>query len=239
MSILPQAFMHPVKQLINQIMNQSIPGSCLLCASDCGTGLICRNCEADLPLSSIAHCPQCGEQTTHGERCGACLIEAPHFDRTIALYSYEFPIDKIIRSFKYGHQLAVANWIGQRLSLRIDAPIDVIVPLPLHPERLRERGFNQSVEIAAVIGKCLNLPVHRSTLKRSRATPHQTGLLPKERKKNVRGAFECNADYSNKTILLLDDVMTTGATLNECARVLKQHGATSVIAAVAARAQKH
>ena len=90
-----------------------------------------------------------------------------------------------------------------------------------------------------MIGNCLNLPVHRSTLQRTRATPHQTGLLPKERKKNVRGAFECNTDYSGKTILLVDDVMTTGATLNECARILKLHGAAAVIAIVAARAQKH
>lgn len=230
--------MHPVN-LIRRFFNQAIPGSCLLCGGDCQTSPICIDCTADLPLSAATSCPQCGEPTTHGERCGACLMEAPCFDRTITLYRYEFPIDQVIRSFKYGHQLSVATWLGQRLALQIQTPADLIIPLPLHPERLRERGFNQSVEIAAVIGNCLNLPVHRSTLQRTRATPHQTGLLPKERKKNVRGAFECNTDYSGKTILLVDDVMTTGATLNECARILKLHGAAAVIAIVAARAQKH
>lgn len=238
MSILPQALMHPIK-LIQGLFKQSIPGSCLLCGADCISNPICPDCEADLPLGRTAACPQCGEPTTHGERCGACLIEAPHFARTIALYRYDFPIDQVIRSFKYGHQLSVANWLGQRLAERIQTPADLIIPLPLHPERLRERGFNQSVEIAAAIGNCLNLPVHRSTLNRTRPTPHQTGLSPKERKKNVRAAFECTTDYSDKTILLVDDVMTTGATLNECARTLKLHGATTVIAVVAARAQKH
>ena len=238
MSILPQASMHPIK-LIRRFFNRGIPGSCLLCGADCQTSPICFDCEADLPLCSATLCPQCGAPTTYGERCGACLIEAPYFDRTITLYRYEFPIDQVIRSFKYGHQLSVANWLGQRLAQRIQTPVDLIVPLPLHPERLRERGFNQSVEIAATIGNCLNLPVHRSTLQRTRATPHQTGLSPKERKKNVCAAFECNTDYSGKTILLVDDVMTTGATLNECARILKLHGAVAVIATVTARAQKH
>lgn len=230
--------MHPIKQLIKQFISRSFPGSCLLCGADAASQPVCNDCEADLPLNTTALCPQCGEQTTHGERCGGCLVTPPHFDRTVALFRYDFPIDQMIQSFKYGHQLAVANWIGQRLAQQIQQPLDVITPLPLHPERLCERGFNQSVEIAAVIGKCLNLPVHRSTLKRMRATPHQTGLSPKERKKNVRGAFECNSDYAGKSVLLVDDVMTTGATLNECARILKVHGATSVIAAVAARAQK-
>jgi ComF family protein len=119
------------------------------------------------------------------------------------------------------------------------ADVDLIIPLPLHSERLRERGFNQSTEIAARLGKCLKLPVDRSTVLRTRATPPQAELPLKERHKNVRGAFECRGDFSGRRILLVDDVMTTGATLNECARVVKLHGASTVRVAVAARALKH
>jgi ComF family protein len=115
----------------------------------------------------------------------------------------------------------------------------LILPLPLHPERLRERGFNQSMEIARALGNCLNLAVDRSSLVRNRATPPQADLPLKERHRNVRGAFECTADMTGKDILLIDDVMTSGATLNECARVLKLHGASSITAVVAARALKH
>ena len=152
----------------------------------------------------------------------------------------DFPVDRVIHALKYGHQLAVAKWAGQRLAEQIcREEFDRLIPLPLHPERLRERGFNQSAEIAGSLGKCLKLPVDRSIALRTRATPPQADLPHKERRKNVRGAFECRGDLSGQRLLLLDDVMTTGATVNECARVLKLHGAASVAVAVIARALRH
>ncbi|MBU1365333.1 MAG: ComF family protein [Gammaproteobacteria bacterium] len=238
MSILPQA--DGLKRLGRKILNAALPGSCLLCGADSQGSLLCPPCAKDLPQLSGARCPICADQTTHGERCGACLRETPHFARTIALLRYDFPADRLIHALKYGHQLAVAAWSAEHLAERIGTEqFDLIVPLPLHPERLRERGFNQSAEIARALQNRLKFPVDRRNVVRTRATPPQADLPHKARHKNVRGAFECRADFTGQRLLLIDDVMTTGATVNECARVLKLHGATEVTVGVIARALKH
>ncbi len=238
LSILPQP--DGLKRLGRQILNAALPASCLLCGAESDAALLCPPCTSDLPKLPATLCPLCSAQTTHGERCGACLRDPPHFDRTEALFHYDFPVDRIIHALKYGHQLAVADWCAHRLAERIGTgDYDCILPLPLHPERLRERGFNQSAEIAKTLGISLNFPVDRSNLLRTRATPRQAELPLKERHRNVRGAFECRADFTGKRLLLIDDVMTTGATANECSRVLKLHGAASVTVALIARALKH
>jgi ComF family protein len=238
MSILPQP--DGLKRLGRNILNATLPGSCLLCGADSRAELLCAPCAGDLPLLPDALCPICADQTTYGERCGACLRETPHFDRTLALCRYDFPADRMIHALKYGHQLAVATWSARKLADHIGSEsYDFIVPLPLHALRLHERGFNQSTEIAKALGIRLNIPVNRNHVLRTRATPPQAELPHKARHKNVRGAFECQADFSGKRLLLIDDVMTTGATANECARVLKLHGAASVTVAVIARALKH
>ena len=236
LSILPQ----PLQLALKQLKSSLLPGSCLLCGADSRNQLLCPDCTNDLPPLPAYRCPQCNEQTTHGERCGACLKEAPHFDRVTAAFRYDFPIDRIIQALKYGHQLSVAGWLGNLLASRLVASEhDLILPLPLHPQRLAERGFNQSMEIARTLSKVLDRPVQHEHLLRTRATQPQADLPHKERQKNVRGAFECLCDYSDQRILLVDDVMTTGATLNECARILKIHGAKTVTVAVAARTLKH
>jgi ComF family protein len=235
MSILP----HPDKitDLARKLGEALLPGSCLLCGADSQSQLLCHGCSADLPGLPPNLCPLCADQTTHGERCGACLKDPPYFERTVALFLYDFPLDRIIHALKYGHQLPVAAWCGRQLAKRITKEeFDLIIPLPLHPKRLIERGFNQSVEIARVLGKRSNIDVDLGNVIRTRATPTQADLPHKERKKNVRGAFECRTNLSGQRLLLIDDVMTTGATLNECARTLKLHGAASVTVAVIARA---
>lgn len=239
LSILPQPVMPSLKQATQRCLEALLGSTCLLCQGASRDGLLCADCTADLPTPPAATCPQCAEQTTHGERCGACLKETPHFDRTMAVFRYDFPVDRIIHALKYGHQLAVAKWLGQKIATRSESGASLIVPLPLHPERLRERGFNQSMEIARAAAGHLGLMIDHSSVFRNRATPPQADLPVKERRRNVRGAFECSADMSGQHILLIDDVMTTGATLNECARVLKLHGAARVSVAVAARALKH
>jgi ComF family protein len=237
MSILPQP--DGLKRLGRKILNAALPGSCLLCSADSPGALLCPACAEDLPNLASAVCPICADQTTHGERCGACLRETPHLERTIALFRYGFPADRIIHALKYGHQLAVAAWSAEKLADRIAGEChDLIIPLPLHPERLRERGFNQSAEIAKKLGAYLNLPVDLTHVLRTRATLPQADLPHKARHKNVRGAFECRTDFSGQRLLLIDDVLTTGATANECARVLKLHGAASVTVTVIARALK-
>ena len=236
MSILPQALQRPLRSIAAHLL----PGSCLLCASNSASSLLCPACTADLPQLPAALCPQCGEETTLGERCGACLKDPPAFARTIALFRYEFPVDRLIQALKYGHQLALATWLGHRLGDRLVAEdYDLLLPLPLHPSRLRTRGFNQSLEIARVTSKTLAIPMNPAILTRIRATPPQAELPLKERGRNVRGAFECARDLAGKRILIVDDVMTTGSTLREAARILKLHGAGEITVAVAARALRH
>lgn len=237
-SILPQPT--GVKRFVARLRDNLLPGSCLLCGSTAGGDLLCPDCRADLPPLPAQHCPQCAEPTTHGERCGACLHVPPHFDRTIACLSYDFPSDRLIHALKYGHCLAVADWCGRMLSERLAGEgFDRILPLPLHPDRLRQRGFNQAAEIAGKFQFWPKIPVDRSALQRTRATTPQAELPPKERQRNVRGAFECRRDFTGQHLLLVDDVLTTGATADECARVLKLHGAASVTVAVVCRALRH
>ena len=114
---------------------------------------------------------------------------------------------------------------------------DLVIPLPLHPDRLRERGFNQALELSRPVAKTLRLPIDITRCRRIRHTHPQADLPVQKRTKNVRGAFQCSMDFSGMRIILVDDVMTSGSSLNECARVLKRHGAAEVILLVAARTQ--
>lgn len=237
MSILPQAMQHPLTTAFSFLAAHLLPGSCLLCAADSQQELLCTACQNELPQHSGTHCPQCAEVTLDGEHCARCRKESPHFDRTIAHFRYEFPVDRIIHALKYGHQLAIAQWLGKILASHPGmSEHDHIIAMPLHPQRLQERGFNQSSEIARAISQKLQRPLSRNLLLRSRATATQAELALKERQHNVRGAFECQADLTGQSVLLIDDVMTSGATLNECARVLKIHGCQRVTVVVAARA---
>ena len=233
MSILPQ----PLRTALNRVAAHLLPGSCLLCAADSAADLLCPACAADLPQLPAALCPQCGEETTLGERCGACLKDPPAFARTVALFRYEFPVDRLIQALKYGHQLSLAAWFGARLGqILVAADHDLVLPLPLHPSRLRTRGFNQSLEIARPVARALGHPIDPILLTRTRATPPQADLPFTERARNVRGAFECAGDLAGRRILLVDDVMTTGSTLREASRILKLHGAGQITVAIAARA---
>lgn len=235
-SILPQA----LRDTLGALACKILPGSCLLCAADSASSLLCPACTADLPRQATTACPQCGVETPLGERCGTCLKSPPAFTRTIVPFRYEFPVDRLIQALKYSHRLPLAKWLGSSLSEQIVADEhDLLLPLPLHSSRLRDRGFNQSAEIARTIHSLLGIPMNVDCLTRIRATPPQAALPLKERAKNVRGAFECAADLSGKRILLVDDVMTTGSTLRECARVLQLHGAAQITLAVVARAQRH
>ena len=224
-------------KLIRHMADQLLEQDCLLCGDTSGNTLLCSPCAKDLPRLQIEHCPQCALPTPHGEHCGHCLTKPPHFDASIASFIYDFPLDKLVQSFKYAHQLALGRWFGEQLvPSATDCQADLIIPLPLHPLRLRERGFNQALELARPISAARGWPIDTQTCSRIRHTPAQADLPWRERVKNIRGAFHCNTDLSGKNIVLIDDVMTTGASLNECARTLKLHGAARVTVLVVARA---
>lgn len=240
MSILTQIrdrIGHRLGQGLGRCLDRFLAQDCLLCAAASDGEILCRACSADLPRLPDRCCPRCALPTPQGEVCGRCLAHAPNFDATLAAYRYDFPVDKLVQSFKYGHRLALARYFGRQLaSLAAPLDADLIIPLPLHRLRLRQRGFNQALELARPVARACALPIDASSCRRARNTPAQADLSLRERVKNVRGAFECRADLTGKRIMLVDDVMTTGASLDECARTLKLHGATRVSVLVLARA---
>ncbi|HEX5394361.1 MAG TPA: ComF family protein [Rhodocyclaceae bacterium] len=211
---------------------------CLLCGAPSGHRLLCGACEDDLPLLSDA-CPVCAQTSPEGTICGRCLAHPPHFDQTFARWIYAFPVDRLVQALKYGHQLAVGRFLGDALlSLPPPQRPDLLLPVPLSAGHLKARGFNQAVEIARSVSRALDIPLAVDVCVRSLETAPQAGLPWKARQKNIRGAFECRVDLTGKHVAVIDDVMTTGATLNELARTLKKHGAASVTNWVCARALK-
>jgi ComF family protein len=224
-------------QAIESHAARLLPQDCFLCAAPAGDSLLCPACIAGLPHLTAELCPCCALPTPESRVCGACLKRAPHFDATRAVFRYEFPLDRLIHSLKYAHRLACAGFLG-RLLAQVALPFrpDLIVPVPLSVERLAERGFNQALEISRPLLRLLDAPVELTRIRRRRDTSPQAGLPWKQRAKNVRHAFECEIDLIGLSVLVVDDVMTTGATLDELARTLKAHGAAQVANLVVARA---
>jgi ComF family protein len=213
-----------------------LPQRCLLCGGGCTGAALCLACAGDLPLLDDAHCPVCALPTPGGQTCGACLHDPPHYDATRALYRYAFPLDRLLQHYKYGQRLLVASLFDA--SHGCGAQADMIIAVPSTPTHLKERGFNPALELAKPLATALDIPLLLDAVSRPNDAPAQASLPWKDRKKNIRNAFECHADLSGKRILVVDDVMTTGATLNELARTLKRHGAAYVDNRVIARALK-
>jgi ComF family protein len=180
-------------------------------------------------------CGVCALPLTSGNTCGNCLDRAPAYDSITAPYSYAFPVDALIRAFKYGGDLSLAPLLAAHLVREVTANVDAIVPMPLSAARLRERGFNQAHELARRVGRALALPVLVSACRKVTDTPPQAALPWTERARNVRGAFVCDVALTGKRVAIVDDVMTTGATVNELARNMKRAGAAQVQGWVIAR----
>ena len=169
--------------------------------------------------------------------CGRCLREAPAFDAAIAAFEYRFPLDGLVQRFKFGGDLAVGRWLGERMALATGAAErpDVLVAPPLARARLRHRGFNQAIELARVVGAAHGLRVDAFALERVRDTAAQPGLGRRERHANLRDAFRASRRWPGAHVAIVDDVMTTGATAEAMARVLKDAGAQRVSAWIVAR----
>lgn len=179
----------------------------------------------------------CAEPTLAGETCGACLAHPPHYERIIAVAAYAYPFDRLIQSLKFSGNLPVAPLLADLMLPAIgSAPRpDVIVPMPLSAERLRERGFNQSLEVARLLGARLGIPVDAQSCVRLRHGDPQSALPFGRRADNVKNAFACITQLDGAHVAVVDDVVTTGATLNEVARVLRRSGADRVTGWMAAR----
>ena len=219
-------------------VQRALPQACLLCGAASGQALLCAACDADLPRLPHARCAVCALPIASGCVCGACLDHPPCFDRVMAVFAYRFPVDALVHAFKYGGDLAVGSMLGQALGAAVTERADLIIPMPLARKRLRERGFNQARELARSVGSLTGIPVAADICRKVIETQPQAALPWRERAKNVRSAFVCDADLTEKKVAVIDDVMTTGATLNELARNLKRAGATQVSGWVVARALK-
>jgi ComF family protein len=224
------------------------PPSCTVCSAPVEIGeYLCDQCEAKVTRIAPPFCAKCSEPfdgaiTTIFE-CANCAHRILHFEAAVSAYRARGIVRHVILNFKYGKQIhlrhLVARWLIAALDdERIrDRQFDVIVPVPLHPARQRERGFNQAAVLAQPVSRRIAVPL-RPVLERVRYTTTQTAFDRAERMQNLRDAFRLrkNTNVRRLRVLLIDDVLTTGSTLSECARLLKQAGARSVYAATAARA---
>lgn len=208
---------------------------CLLCDDPAPARALCAACWSELPWLAAPCCEQCAHPLAAPGVCGRCIADPPHFDVVVAASRYQFPVDGLIQSCKYGGRLATIRALAAMLDRCRPEQPDLIVPMPLSPQRLRERGFNQALELARAVAQTVNAPVDAGLCLKTRETPPQTRLPWKERRKNIRGAFVVLGDLTGRHVVVIDDVMTTGATLNELARNLKRAGAASVTGWVIAR----
>lgn len=222
-----------------------MPQDCQLCGV-ASPATICAACANDLPVRLTQGCTCCGQiadmQSLEGEICGDCLADPPKFDVTESAFSYAFPLDKLMQSFKFNANLALLDLFVEHFVaiLERNAAVmpDAIIPMPLARKRLATRGFNQSALLAREIGKKLGVKVESHGLLRVRETPPQAGLNRAARLENMKGAFDCAQNLAGLRIALVDDVMTTGATMSDAARALKKQGAATVDAWVIACASK-
>lgn len=210
---------------------------CYLCAGLAAqdTGL-CAGCHAELPWIGCA-CLRCGEALPTNTVCGRCLRQPPAFDSVLAPLYFKDPISRMIHAFKFQGDLTTGRLLAGLLANAINnAKPDILLPVPLHPRRLRQRGFNQSLEIARHLGRVHQIPVMPKLLRRIRNTPPQHTQTAAHRRMNIRGAFRVTEELAGAHIAVVDDVLTTGHTAAEIAQVLKRTGAKQVDIWVVARA---
>jgi ComF family protein len=199
----------------------------------------CPSCLSRIKFFSPPRCPRCGigfpSPSDQDHLCSGCLSGEPPFAKARSLCPYEGLIAEIISRFKFGGVASLAKPLGILLAEYRDpeflfSGIDLLIPVPLHTRRLRERGFNQSLLLAREVSRRRSIPLNFTSLRRSRQTQPQTQLSGPQRQKNVRGAFEVRSAgaLADKRVLLIDDVFTTGATVQECAKALLDAGAKSV-----------
>jgi ComF family protein len=221
-----------------------LPPRCALCgaAGQVPALDLCAACERELPANQAA-CARCAMPLQLPEAamlCGACLRRLPRFDAAFCGWRYAYPIDYMVRALKYHGTVAHARILGDRLaaSLRAQPPPcwpEVLLPVPLAPRRFRQRGYNQAIELGRWLERRLGIPMRTDVLVRTRETREQAGLPRRERRKNLRGAFAVR-ELQAAHVALIDDVITTGSTVNELAKSLKAQGVARVEVWAVARA---
>lgn len=236
--------------LLRAFLDVLFPPLCHICKTfipDSGPIHLCASCRENLMPVSSPKCTVCGIPFTTENGidhvCGACATAPKHFVSARAAVRFGGSAQELIHRLKYGKKVHLARPLGLMAANHLDgflneAGAELIVPVPLHPRRLKERGFNQSILLAHFLSKSRHIPISRNNLRRIRWTEPQINLPPEDRIKNVRGAFAIRKPelFEGKKLVLVDDVYTTGSTVCECARVLKRAGAGRIYVATVARA---
>jgi ComF family protein len=222
--------------MLQRLINTVYPPRCVLCGSPGFNDMdICEHCYHDLPWIQSA-CLQCAIPLANHSgdqlKCGQCLRKAPVFDRSVSLFSYAEEAITLVYRLKFNEKLAYSRLLGSMLAdaiakKNIELP-GCILPVPLYKKRLRQRGFNQSLELARPIANRFNIPIDVHAVKRVRDTQSQTGLDKKQRRKNIRAAFKIVEPVSAPHVAVVDDVVTTTSTANELSRLLKRSGVRRV-----------
>lgn len=242
MAMVPPAWL---KYFGASLLEFFLPRMCLFCGVPVGETAVvavCPECEARITWVASPLCTCCGRVFTSRDGadrvCGDCQTDPPPFARARAAALYDGPAAEAITRFKFSRHLAflpvMHNWLQRPICLELVAAADLLAPVPLHPKRIKNRGFNQSLLLAQGFPGAV---VAREALVRTRHTPPQVGLNPKERQENVKRAFAVTdpARVKGKSVLLIDDLYTTGSTVKECARVLRKAGASRVEVLTVAR----
>ena len=222
--------------LFQRLVRVVYPPRCVLCgAPGFNDRDICEACYCGLPWIEAA-CVQCAiplaDNSGDHPRCGQCLKKPPAFDRSLSLFSYDKDVIKLIHQLKFNEKLAYSRLLGSMLAEKIQNQCierpDCILPVPLYKKRLRQRGFNQSIELARYAAKNFNIPMDLRSVRRVRDTQTQTGLDKAHRRRNIHGAFAVTRALNVQHVVIIDDVVTTTSTVNELARRLKKAGVKHV-----------
>ena len=223
----------------SNLLDCLLPSYCILCGQYSGNDRLCRPCSEELPRPEPS-CRQCALPGLHSDSmlCGSCLHRPPAWNEALAALVYEYPVDQLVQRFKFQRSLACGQLLAEEMTdhvLRSGASMpDALIPVPLHFTRRFWRGFNQAEFLSRQMGSRFEIPVMVHLLRRTKRTLAQSGLDRKARRKNIRGAFYCRP-LAQANVALVDDVLTTGTTLTECAKAVRAAGASKVSVWVAAR----
>lgn len=230
-----------VYKWLNIVRNALYPPRCVLCGQHgFGKHDLCQGCLASLPYNSLA-CMQCGVPLTQSETtCGPCRMRPPPYAISHIPFKYASPLDHLLQQLKFHQQLHLATLLGRLMSEgltgRERALPECLLPVPLHNNRIRERGYNQALELARVLSHRLSIPLEVGLCHRQRATAPQTSLDGDQRRRNLRGAFVLREGCVPSHVAIVDDVVTTGTTVNELAKTLRRAGVETVEVWACARA---
>lgn len=229
-----------VYKWLDKALSLLFPFNCTVCGGSAGAAAtldLCPSCRRQLPWLGHA-CLRCANplmDTGNPEDflfCGRCLRKPPHFERSHCAFVYREPVNWLVHGLKYHGRLSaipvLSSLLLEHLRARVERWPGLIVPMPLHPARLRRRGFNQALELARPLARGLHIPLAAGMCERVRDTPQQSELPASRRAANVHNAFRMRGELAAKHVAIVDDVVTTGATVNELARLLKRNGAESV-----------